>query len=869
MPTAEAAAPEVAVIVPTLNEAGNVDTLLASIRAALEGRYRYEVVVVDDASTDGTPERARAWAQRMPVRVVERRGPPDLAQAVRDGAEAARAGVVVVMDADGSHPASALPELAGPVLAGKRDVVIGSRYAHGGAMPGWPWARKALSRGASYLAWPFADVDDPMAGFFALRRELLAGASTQAAGYKILLELLAGQPDLRVAEVPITFRDRTAGASKLGLHTQLVYLQRLLALAGARVSGGGALRYGAVGVVGMALDAAIFATLLALGVSVAVAHVSSFWAAATSNFVLNRYWTFAGAGTDRPVWRYVRFLTVAVLALLMRGGILAAGLHHMGLPPVAALVPAVLTAAVVNYLGAALFAFNGPAASAEVRTRVTALAVIGYLIALRLAYLVPTDLILDETYYWNYAQHMALSFLDHPPLTAWLIWAGTAVFGDGALGVRAGAALAGLVTVVYAYRYGTAVAGKTAGMLTAMLALALPALFATGLLMTPDAMLMAAGTAAMFYLHRALVGGEARAWWGVSLASGVALLAKYIAVLLAPAALIVMLADPAARHWLRRPQPYLAAAGAALLFSPVLVWNAQHEWASFAFQSTRRFSEELDFSTHWLALHVLALLGPVGVAAFGWAVLRGRRALGAADRRFVLVFTAVPVAVFGAFSLVNYPHFHWTGLAWAAALPLIAVSLQPARAPGWLTQTWRVGLPLTALVFGLGLHYLALGLPGLPRQDFGVGYLGWSQAAREVAELERQVQQATGQRPIVVGLSKWSLASALRYHDVDDERTNITSRQLLGGTGAMYEWWFHDDSGGDRPVLVVDFKPNDMDSRRVRESLRELGPVQSRAVYERGAHVLTLYYRVARGYDAERVRGAVLASPPAPAASRP
>lgn len=861
-PAPAASCPAVSVVVPTLNEADNMDALFGAIRGALDGRLAYEVIVVDDASADGTPARARAWADRVPVTVIERTGRPDLAQAVREGARAARAGVVVVMDADGSHPADALPALAAPLLAGTHDVMIGSRYVRGGAMPGWPLVRRVLSRGASLLAWPFTDARDPMAGFFAVRRERLADAPAQAAGYKILLELLAADPTLRVGEVPITFRDRTAGVSKLGLRTQLVYLQRLLALAGARVSGGSAARFGAVGLLGMALDLVVFRAALGLGATLALAHTASFAVAATSNFVLNRQWSFAGAGTDRPAQRYLRFVLVAVLALLLRGGVLAMMVHNVGASPTLALLPAVAAAAAVNYFGAALFVFNGPAVAAHVRVRATALAFIAYLLALRAAYLVPADLILDEMYYWNYAQHMALSFLDHPPLTAWLIGAGTALLGDGGAGVRVGAFGCGLVMLVYAYRYGAAVGGKTQGLVVAMLSLVLPALFAAGFLMTPDAPLLAAGTAATYYLHRALVGGQARAWYGAGIAGGLALLAKYTAVLLAPAALVYLLLDARARVWLRRPQPWAAVGLAALVFSPVLVWNAQHEWASFAFQGSRRLQQSFDFSTHLMALHVLALLGPLGLAALAWGLGGRARGMSGADRRFALVFTAVPLAVFGTFSLFNYPHFHWTALAWAAALPVLAAAADVRLArPRWLERTWQLGLPATALAFALTLHWITLGLPGVPRKDFGVGYLGWTPAAQAVAEIEREVQHATGQRPIVVGLSKWSLASALRYHDPDGMRTNITSRQLLGGTGAMYEWWFHDDSDGHRPVLVVDYKRKRLDSAMVTGALRNEGPIRTRQVYENGAPVITLYYRIASGYDPGRVRSAVLASP--------
>jgi dolichol-phosphate mannosyltransferase len=209
----------VSVVLPTLDEAENIDRVLSEIIAAGEkASLDLEVIVVDDGSADGTRERVRAWESRDPrVRLLAREGERGLAQAVLAGSAAATGEVVVVMDADLSHPPEVVPVLAEAVLGKACAMAIGSRYLPGGSTPGWPLKRRLFSRGAAALAGLLVDARDPCSGFFATRRATLLAAGREARGFKIGLEVLAGlTPDARILEVPITFRDRAHGASKLG-----------------------------------------------------------------------------------------------------------------------------------------------------------------------------------------------------------------------------------------------------------------------------------------------------------------------------------------------------------------------------------------------------------------------------------------------------------------------------------------------------------------------------------------------------------------------------------------------------------------------------------------------------------------------------
>ena len=217
---------DTAIIVPTLQEAENIQPLIAQIEQT--GLPFAEIVFVDDGSTDGTREQIRGLAEKRRVRLVERDGSDrGLAGAILAGAESTAASLLVVMDADLSHPPSQIAALLRPILMNEADLVIGSRYVHGGATPGWPVWRRVISRAASGLAYPLTGVRDSMCGFFAIRRDCLLGFAKTAVGFKIVFEIIVrGRKTLRVQEVPIVFQNRERGRSKMSLREAIRFALR-------------------------------------------------------------------------------------------------------------------------------------------------------------------------------------------------------------------------------------------------------------------------------------------------------------------------------------------------------------------------------------------------------------------------------------------------------------------------------------------------------------------------------------------------------------------------------------------------------------------------------------------------------------------
>lgn len=220
----------VSIIVPTLREEANLRILIPRIAAAMATiSCPYEILIMDDDSRDGTDIAVRELAVKFPVELVVRTGQRDLSLAVLEGLRRARGELLVVMDADLSHPPEVIPRLLNALAQSPTDFALGSRFVQGGSTQDWTWFRAVNSYVATLVSRPLTGpITDPMSGFFALRRETLQrAAALNPIGYKIGLELICQCRCQHVVEVPILFQNRTRGESKLNLQQQSRYLLHL------------------------------------------------------------------------------------------------------------------------------------------------------------------------------------------------------------------------------------------------------------------------------------------------------------------------------------------------------------------------------------------------------------------------------------------------------------------------------------------------------------------------------------------------------------------------------------------------------------------------------------------------------------------
>jgi dolichol-phosphate mannosyltransferase len=470
------------------------------------------------------------------------------------------------------------------------------------------------------------------------------------------------------------------------------------------------------------------------------------------------------------------------------------------------------------------------------------------------------DLFPEEAYYWNYAQHLDFGYLDHPPMVAWLIRAGTALCGNGDFGVRIGALLCAGIASFFVYRLAREMYGRPSALVALALMQLLPAYFLAGLFITPDTPLIAAWAAALYFLQRALLGGHDRAWWGAGIALGVGLVSKYTIALLVPATLVFVVSDPQSRAWLRRALPYAAAAVALVIFSPVIVWNARHDWASFAFQTSQRLAEAPRFSLHKLIASALALLTPVGFAALPYLLRASapREAAGSDPDvrrlRFVRAYTLLPLSVFVLFSLRHPIKLDWTAGVWVAIVPALAHAIAVPAAvpqPQWLRRAWGPTAVVMLLLYGATLHYLTLGPPGLAysRQMLALP-VAWRDLGAQVDGIAAGMRTAGGAGPLVVGMNRYMLASELAFYAHDPARAaqNTTSQNLFGPSGLMYEQWFPNDQQDGRTLLLVALEAPELDEARLRPYVGSLGPLQSGLVRRNGRVISAYFYREAAGY---------------------
>jgi dolichol-phosphate mannosyltransferase len=358
--------PDVSIVLPTLNEAENIGELIYRVAVACtDGGITPEIIVVDDGSTDGTPEIVEKASKDLPVLLIRRPGKMGITSAILEGFERARAPVVGGMDADFSHPPEKVPDLVRPLMEDGADMTIGSRYVDGGGTSGWPLTRRLVSKTASTLSRPLTEADDPMSGFFFVRKSSLDAVRLNSRGWKICLEILVKAEPERVLEIPYTFSNRQSGKSKMGAGTIGSFLLNLVDLYVHKYFGsnlGSFLKFCTVGGIGIFINLAIVYALVEFGglwptVSAAV----SFFIVALNNFLWNKVWTFRDTRVDPRVvgTQLGKFLATSLVALFVNLVILSLLMEGLDVWYLLAQLFAIGVAVTVNFSLNSLWVFGG------------------------------------------------------------------------------------------------------------------------------------------------------------------------------------------------------------------------------------------------------------------------------------------------------------------------------------------------------------------------------------------------------------------------------------------------------------------------------------------------------------------------------
>jgi len=365
---------QVSIIIPTYNESQNILKILKSIGDILPKNILAEAIVIDDNSPDGTGKIVENYLKEFKkitgytIDVIHRTAKKGLSSAILNGIQQAKGDTIVVMDSDFSHPPQIIPRMLDALRKYQCDIVIASRYVKGGKISGWPLKRKLLSKLATVIAKKGLGIStlDPMSGFFAFKRPIIKGLKFDAIGFKMLLEILVKTKGVKVWEIPYTFTDRQFGSSKVTLSTAIDYAKSVWRLYRFGKSGGKqekrpsvrflskAARFYTVGASGLGINF-LMSLLLAGGSSemwYLHANIIGIIASMTTNFVLNKYWTFEDKdfSTKKTLSQYGKFVGFSSLGALVQLGMVFSLVEASQISYPIALTLAVFTAAFGNFI---------------------------------------------------------------------------------------------------------------------------------------------------------------------------------------------------------------------------------------------------------------------------------------------------------------------------------------------------------------------------------------------------------------------------------------------------------------------------------------------------------------------------------------
>ena len=365
---------QVSILIPTYNESQNIIGFLKSISKNLPKNLTTEAIVIDDNSPDGTGTMVDDYIKNVKkiagytVDIIHRKAKFGLSSAILNGIQHANGDTIIVMDGDFSHPPNVIPKMIDSLKKSHYDIVVASRYIKGGAIQGWSLKRKIISKIATKIAKKGLGVEqnDPMSGFFAFKKNLVDGLKFDGIGYKMLLELLVKTKGVNVTEIPYTFTDRQFGSSKLGAQTIIDYIRSVWKLYhSGKLSTkqeirtsisflSKAARFYTVGASGLVVNF-LFSLLFVNGVTelwYIHANVIGIFASMTTNFLLNKYWTFEDKDFQikKTILQYGKFLIFSSLGAFVQLGMVYSLVENYAVMYPIAIILAVLTAAFGNFI---------------------------------------------------------------------------------------------------------------------------------------------------------------------------------------------------------------------------------------------------------------------------------------------------------------------------------------------------------------------------------------------------------------------------------------------------------------------------------------------------------------------------------------
>ncbi|CEG59036.1 ArnT family glycosyltransferase [Legionella fallonii] len=480
--------------------------------------------------------------------------------------------------------------------------------------------------------------------------------------------------------------------------------------------------------------------------------------------------------------------------------------------------------------------------------------ILGFSLFLHLISIATTVLIVEEAYYWNYAQHLDFSYLDHPPMVAILIKLSTLIFGTTEFGVRAITIFCFIITATYSYKL-TQLINKNSAPYALILLAILPFFFLHSQIITPDVPLIACWSASIYCLYRALVRNEANLYYLAGIWLGLGMLSKYTIALVGLAALVYILLIPSARYWLRRKEPYFCAGIALLIFTPVIYWNATHQWVSFIFQSSRRLVSTSSIRLHHVILLTLFFLMPIGIYGFCQLMKKNSPEISSIStntKHFMRIFTLVPLTIFALFSLNHAVKFNWVGPIFLALIPWLAalIANNPATRLSWLKSC----------VFLLGcyaiiLMFLFFNTSQTIHKKYLKDILAWDKLTQQFNILAAKIEEEMQQSPTFVPLDSYHIGSELSFYQAKllsqggiTKSYPVAGSHVFGNNSLMYRYWSNKIDYLDKPLILISTEPASFDNPILKEQTIEQSVMKRIVSVSQGQGIkgIPYYYKVVR-----------------------
>lgn len=422
--------------------------------------------------------------------------------------------------------------------------------------------------------------------------------------------------------------------------------------------------------------------------------------------------------------------------------------------------------------------------------------------AVKLLYLSVPNLVPQEAYYWSWGLFPDWSYFDHPPLATYSMIPFIRLFGNTVFWIRFPVWLYSILDGLVIFLIAKTLLKNTRVALWGLLMMNLTPLFLIGsIILTPDVPLIFFWFATVAFFGLAVEKGRFRDWILAGACAGLAMLGKYPGVLLFPSALLYLALSPKHRHWLKTPYPYLTVLPAALMFLPVIIWNAQHEWVSLLFQTSRRAGEVSRFRLDTFLQLITAQMGvtnPVLFVCFLAAMIYVlKTGLIFRDSRYGLLFSfsVVPLMVCVLISLGYFVKMNWMAPSYATGFLLTAMVFTEQKHLRLFRKWFKISI-FTGILF-MVFTYMVPAMPLYPLP--GDTWTGWPELGQKVAAIKEEMEK---ENKVFVFGNRYKVSVEMWFYHPEQERTY--AQNILGKKALQFDYWSSPEAlKGQNAIFVV------------------------------------------------------------------